>query len=64
MIDGYKDDSFSVNWGWGGLCNGFYHIGALNPQNEEGKPVASRYNVGQMAVFGMEPSDGKEKSLI
>lgn len=64
VIDGYKDDSFSVNWGWGGLCNGFYHIGALNPQNEEGKPVASRYNVGQMAVFGMEPSDGKEKSLI
>lgn len=61
VIDGYKDDSFSVNWGWGGLCNGFYHIGALNPQNEEGKPVASRYNVGQMAVFGMEPSDGKEK---
>lgn len=61
IIDGYKDDSFSVNWGWGGLCNGFYHIGALNPQNEEGKPVASRYNVGQMAVFGMEPSDGKEK---
>lgn len=61
IIDGYKDESFSVNWGWGGLCNGFYHIGALNPQNEEGKPVASRYNVGQMAVFGMEPSDGKEK---
>lgn len=61
VIDGYKDESFSVNWGWGGLCNGFYHIGALNPQNEEGKPVASRYNVGQMAVFGMEPSDGKEK---
>lgn len=61
IIDGYKNESFSVNWGWGGLCNGFYHIGALNPQNEEGKPVASRYNVGQMAVFGMEPSDGKEK---
>ena len=61
VIDGYKDDSFCVNWGWGGLCNGFYHIGALNPQNEEGKPVVSRYNVGQMAVFGMEPSDGKEK---
>ena len=61
VIDGYKDENFSVNWGWGGLCNGFYHIGALNPQNEEGKPVASRYNVGQMAVFGMEPSDGTEK---
>lgn len=35
VIDGYKDDSFSVNWGWGGLCNGFYHIGALNPQTKK-----------------------------
>ena len=60
VIDGYKDESFSVNWGWGGLCDGFYKIGALNPQSE-GKPTGEKYNVGQSAVFGMEPSDGKEK---
>lgn len=60
VIDGYKDESFSVNWGWGGYCDGFYKIGALNPQSE-GKPTGEKYNVGQSAVFGMEPSDGKEK---
>lgn len=60
VIDGYKDENFSVNWGWGGYCNGFYQIGALNPESN-GKPEGDKYNVGQSAVFGMEPSDGTEK---
>ena len=60
VIDGYKDESFSVNWGWGGYCDGFYQIGALNPESA-GKPTGDKYNVGQSAVFGMEPSDGTEK---
>lgn len=60
VIDGYKDESFSVNWGWGGNCDGFYQIGALNPESA-GKPTGDKYNVGQSAVFGMEPSDGTEK---
>ena len=60
VIDGYKDESFSVNWGWGGYCDGFYKIGALNPESN-GKPEGDKYNVGQSAVFGMQPSDGKEK---
>lgn len=60
VIDGYKDESFSVNWGWGGYCDGFYQIGALNPESA-GKPMGDKYNVGQSAVFGMEPSDGTEK---
>ena len=60
VIDGYKDESFSVNWGWGGYCDGFYQIGALNPESA-GKPTGDKYNVGQSAVFGMETSDGTEK---
>ncbi len=60
VIDGYKDESFSVNWGWGGYCDGFYQIGALNPESV-GKPTGDKYNVDQSAVFGMEPSDGTEK---
>lgn len=60
IIDGYKDESFSVNWGWGGYCDGFYKIGALNPESA-GKPTGDKYNVSQSAVFGMEPSDGTEK---
>lgn len=60
VIDGYKDESFSVNWGWGGYCDGYYKIGALNPESA-GKPTGDKYNVGQSAVFGMEPSGGTEK---
>ena len=60
IIDGYKDESFSVNWGWGGYCNGFYQIGALNPESE-GRPTGDKYNMGQTAVIGLQPSDGTEK---
>lgn len=59
VIDGYKDESFSVNWGWGGYCDGFYRIGALNPENN-GKPLGDQYNLSQSAVFSLQPSDGKE----
>ena len=59
VIDGYKDESFSVNWGWGGYCNGFYRIGALNPE-VDGTPQGDQYNSSQAAVFALQPSDGKE----
>lgn len=59
VIDGYKDESFSVNWGWGGYCNGFYRVGALNPE-AWGTPTGEQYNLSQAAVFALQPSDGKE----
>lgn len=59
VIDGYKDESFSVNWGWGGYCDGFYRIGALNPETG-GKPLGDKYNLSQSAVFSLQPSDGEE----
>lgn len=59
VIDGYKNETFSVNWGWGGYCNGFYRIGALNPE-AWGTPQGDQYNSSQAAVFALQPSDGKE----
>ena len=59
VIDGYKDESFSVNWGWGGYCNGFYRVGALNPE-VDGTPQGDQYNSSQAAVFALQPSDGKQ----
>ena len=53
VIDGYKDDEFSVNWGWGGYADGFYAIGSLNPGN-------AAYNVNQCAVINLKPSSGQE----
>ena len=60
VIDGYRGESFSVIWGWGGYCDGCYQIGALNPQSE-GRPTGDKYNIGQTAVIGLQPSDGTEK---
>lgn len=59
VLDGYRDDAFYVNWGWGGYCDGFYVIGALNPENG-GKPSGEKFNTNQSAVFNLQPSDGKE----
>lgn len=59
VIDGYKNETFSVNWGWGGYCNGFYRIGALNPE-AWGTPTGEQYNLSQAAVFALQPFDGKE----
>ena len=59
VIDGYKDESFRVNWGWGGYCDGLYRVGALNPE-VDGTPQGDQYNSSQAAVFALQPSDGKE----
>lgn len=59
VIDGYKNETFSVNWGWGGYCDGFYRVGALNPE-VDGTPQGDQYNSSQAAVFALQPSDGKE----
>ena len=59
VLDGYRGDAFSVNWGWGGYCDGFYVIGALNPE-QEGRPSGDQFNLYQSAIFSLEPSDGKE----
>ena len=54
VIDGYKDELFSVNWGWSGTYDGFYAIGQLAP-NEK-----LNFNLSDQALFDLQPSDGKE----
>lgn len=31
IIDGYKDDLYHINWGWDGVCNGYFILSALTP---------------------------------
>lgn len=36
VIDGYDENgNVHVNWGWGGSCNGYFNINALNPPKNE-----------------------------
>lgn len=55
IIDGYKNGLFSVNWGWGGYCNGYFSLGGLQPNDE-----MDAYNSEQSGLFNICPSDGTE----
>lgn len=55
VIDGYKNGLFSVNWGWGGYCNGYFSLGSLQPNDK-----MDAYNSEQSGLFNICPSDGTE----
>jgi len=57
VCDGYdENDFFHFNWGWSGRYNGFFMIGALNPQrNDMGKPSNRGFNASNSAIFNCYP---------
>ena len=53
VCDGYETSPstmFHMNWGWQGIDNGYYAIGALNPS-----PYA--FNVNDEALIGIQPNN-------
>lgn len=47
---------YHFNWGWGGYCDGYYHIGALNPApGGEGGNATSHYNMDNKMIIGIQP---------
>ncbi|MDE5842638.1 MAG: C10 family peptidase, partial [Muribaculaceae bacterium] len=34
IIDGYDQESYHINWGWNGECNGYFNLNALQPNEE------------------------------
>ena len=59
VIDGYSyDDFFHINWGWEGLCNGYFRLGPLNAFNTSTK---HSYGKHYYAIIGVRPDDGKTK---
>lgn len=60
VLDGYsEDDFFHVNWGWGGLSDGYFRLSALNPdiQGIGGSNTADGYNFEQTAMINVNPID-------
>jgi hypothetical protein len=61
VIDGYEvqegEGYFSVNWGWGGVANGFYKINLLEPDTSGagGSTTQDGYNIGQWVLVGLQP---------
>ncbi|MBQ7711974.1 MAG: C10 family peptidase [Bacteroidales bacterium] len=58
VLDGYDNyNNFHINWGWGGYCDGYYTIGALNPApGGTGGNSTSSYNDGNVAMIGIRPN--------
>lgn len=65
VIDGMQtgDDSltyYHVNWGWDGLCNGYYLLNMLRPVYAgTGGTAGSNYSIGAAMLIGMKPDDGE-----
>jgi uncharacterized protein (DUF2141 family) len=54
ICDGYDANGlFHINWGWGGLYNGYFAISALNPGTTPGSDAG--YNRDQYALINIEP---------
>ncbi len=58
VCDGYTNDYFHFNWGWGGLADGNFLLDALNPGDTGAGGGSGGYNSGQQAIFGVEPVSG------
>lgn len=62
VLDGYTNRNyFSVNWGWGGSCDGYYLISILNPTMPGIGGSYGDYNYDQDAVFGLKKEDGNSQ---
>lgn len=35
IIDGYENDTYHINWGWDGMCNGYFYLDALTPNESQ-----------------------------
>ncbi|NLA23762.1 MAG: T9SS type A sorting domain-containing protein, partial [Bacteroidales bacterium] len=52
VCDGYQDTSyFHFNWGWGGMGDGFFHLGDINPVID--------FKWWQGAIFNLNPYAAK-----
>lgn len=67
VCDGYQGDGFyHINWGWGGVSDGYFRLSALDPDSQGIGGSMSGYNSGQDAVIGLKrPSeDSKPKQSV
>lgn len=57
VCDGYDASNyFHFNWGWGGLYDGYFKVGALNPGTGGTGSGSGTYNQYQTAIFYLQPN--------
>ena len=58
VVDGYDGDGlFHLNWGWGGMSDGYFLLSVLNPDNTSGigsSDTTDGYSYAQDAIIGLQ----------
>ena len=59
VCDGYdKDEYFHINWGWGGMSDGYFKLSALTPSNQGIGGSNAGYNANQEIIYNIKPDEG------
>lgn len=57
IVDGYSENGFfHLNWGWGGMSDGYFLLTALDPAEQGIGGSASGYNYRQDAIINIMPA--------
>lgn len=65
VCDGYSSDGyFHINWGWGGMSDGYFLLTALNPTSQGIGGSTSGYNFDQDIIGNVKPSDGTTTAIV
>lgn len=59
VIDGYDGQGmYHINWGWGGLADGYFYLDVLNPsfQGTNASMGTGGYTIKQYAFIGINPT--------
>lgn len=56
VVDGYSDNGlFHINWGWGGISDGYFALSALNPYSQGIGSSEGGFNINQYVVVITKP---------
>ena len=59
VCDGYdKDEYFHINWGWGGMSDGYFKLSALTPSSQGIGGSNAGYNARQEIIYNIKPDEG------
>lgn len=63
VCDGYDGDGlFHMNWGWGGMSDGYFILTVMQPDHQGigGSTSSDGYSMGQGIVVGLQPATGEQ----
>lgn len=64
VVDGYSSNGFfHLNWGWGGMSDGYYRLSALDPGSQGVGGSSAGYDIYQGAIFGLKQGHANDLTV-